>query len=207
MKLKQLAVLLSPSFLSGSLCVSSSIIVLLGATWSYSVGTGAVYNFLFGPGSSAELISSSRTSISVFFNTVFGNSILNKTLYFGFWMMVGLIVYVIIMGLIHGTSTAVRDVEEVTYTNVKKHDKYKTFGLRIGIHLLVAVAWALYCVFFVKIFFPFSILAARVGFVQLPHITGWLYSPLSFVILTLSLHIHVIFIRLVVLRLRLYESN
>jgi|SRR3989344_161761 len=207
MKLKQFGILISPSLLSGSLTVIISVFVLLGATWTYSVGSGAIFNFLFGKSSSAELIRTSQSSVSAFNNTVFGNPTLNKILYFGFWMLVGILVYVILFFFVRGTSTAVRDVEEATYTNVNKADLFKSFAARLGLRLLITVIWVIYSIFFAQIFFPFSILAARIGLSELPHIMGWVYSPLSLVVLGLSLHIHIIFLRLLMLRVRVYDSN
>lgn len=207
MNLKRLGTLLSPSSLSGCLVVVASVLILLGATWSYSVGSGAMYDFLFGKNSSVELISSSQSALAAFANTVFGNPTLNKILYFAFWMLVGLFVYVVLFALLRGTSTAIRDAQEATYTNVKKLELFKSVVVRFGLRLVVILAWVIYWIFFVEILFPFSILAARIGLSELPRIMGWIYSPLSLLIMVLSLHIHTVFVRLLVLRVRLYDST
>jgi len=207
MKLKRLTILLTPSLLSGSIAIVLSVIILLTTTWSYSVGSGAIYNLLFGKNSSVELIRTSKSSISAFTNTIFDNSILNKVLYFAFWMLVGLVVYIVLYLLIKGTSSAIEDAREATYANIGKDEVARSFGLRAGLHLLVLAGWAIYWVVFARIVFPFSILATHSGLSELPHMTGWLFSLLGLAVLTLSLHIHVVFLRLLVLRVRLYDST
>ena len=207
MKFKRFRTLLAPSLLSGSLTIVISVAILLGATWSYRTGSGVIYDFLFGRNSSEELIRTSQSAVSAFTSTIFDNSILNKVLYFAFWLLVGLMVYIVLYLLIRGTSSAVEDAREATYTNIQKQEVARSLGLRLGLHLLVAAGWAIYWVFFVKILFPFSILATRSGLSQLPHAIGWIYSPLGLVIMAVSIHMHVVFLRLLVLRVRLYGSN
>ena len=206
MNLKRLGILLTPSLLSGCVVVILSVLILLGATWSYSVGSGTLYDILFGKNSSVELISNSRSAMSAFANTVFGNTTLNKILYFAFWMLVGLFVYVVLFALIRGGETAVRDAQEATYTNVKKLDLFKSILVKAGLHLAVIAALVIYWIFFVEILFPFSILAARIGLSELPYIMGLVYSPLSLFIMVLSIHINIVFMRLLLLRVRIYDS-
>jgi len=82
MDIKRLGLLLRPSQLSiiGNLMASGLILAV--ASLSYLAGSGLIYNFLFGSGSSIELIQTSRGTFSAFNNTVFGNPTLNKVLYF-----------------------------------------------------------------------------------------------------------------------------
>jgi hypothetical protein len=206
MDTKRLGYLLTPSLLSGISTLLISVLALVFASWSYSVGSGAVYDFLFGPNSSGELIQTSRSTISAFGDTVFGNPTLNKILYLAFWMFVGLIVYLILFVIIKGTSSAAEEVQETGYANVNRTGQLKMFGVRAGIRLLVAVAWFVYSIFFIKILLPFSVLSARVGAGQLPQLSGWLYGIMGLLVLAVSLHIHVIFLRLVLLRVRVSGS-
>lgn len=198
--------LVIPSFSSGLLTVTLSAAALVVATVSYFAGNGLVYDYLFGPHSSTELIRQSKGTISALNNTVFGNSVLNKILYFGFWMLVGLVVYILLYSLLKGTAAAAEDIQETTYKNMRFREMLTNLGTRLAVRAAALIAWALYWVVFIKILLPFSVLSARVGGGDLPAPSGWLYGLLGLVVLILSTHIHLILLRLVTLRSRLFDS-
>lgn len=197
----------TPSVISGLTAVLASIAVFAGATFSYVIGKGLIYDYLFGENSSAELIQQSKGTISVFSNTVLGNPILNKVLYFVFWMLVGLLVYVVMSIVIRGASAAAEEVQESTYKNSIGSERLKELGLRTAVRAIAALAWVMYWIIFVQIITPFAVLCAKIGTGQFPDFTGWLYGVLGLTVLTLSIHLHLSFIRLIALRVRLLGAT
>ncbi len=206
MQINRLGKILSASLLSTLMSILLAVAVLAGATYSYTVGNGMIYDYLFGPNSSAELIKQSRGAVSVVSNTIFGNPTLNKVLYFGFWMFVGLLAYIMFYTLLRGTSKVAKDIEESTYKNRQPGVALENFGLRLAARVGALIGWSLFWVFFIQTLLPFSVLSARIGISNFPSLSGWLYGGLGLVVLALSIHIHVIFARLVALRFRLFST-
>jgi len=198
---------LFPSVSSGLGVILVAAAVILVAFLAYTAGNGIIYRFLFGANSSTELIQTSRSTIAAFSNTVFGNPLLNKILFFAFWMLVGLVVYMVLYGFIRGTSSAAEDINESHFLNTDRHETVRTFEIRTGIRSIALFGWIIYLVFFFKILFPFSILMTRIGVTDYPAFHAWLYGLSGLIILTSCLHIHVIFLRLIMLRTRLFDSN
>lgn len=198
---------LQPSLFSGIITVLLSSIILGVATLSYANGSGIVYEFLFGENSSTELIQTSRGTFAAISNTVFGNPTLNKLLYFVFWMLVGLLTYILLYSLIRGASTTMEDVEETNYVNVTRGETLRIFITHSVLHIAIVLCWFVYTLFFIKIFLPFSILSGRIGLTMLPGIQGWLYGLLGLIVLIGSLHIHVVLLRFSLLKVRAFGGE
>ncbi|HSX53025.1 MAG TPA: hypothetical protein VLF90_01490 [Patescibacteria group bacterium] len=207
MNKKRLGMTLLPSMLSGIIVMVLTPLILLGGTWSQGLGKGLLYDFLFGSNSSAELIQTSKGSFAAFGNTVFGNPLLNKVLFFVFWMLVGLIVYVLLHGFLRGVSTAAEEVEESQYVNADKAHNIKHLEVRAAVRLVVLAAWILYSVVFIKILLPFSVLVVRLSISGQSQGIGWLYALSGVITLILSLHLHVIWLRLFTLRVRVFGTS
>ena len=204
---RRLIQVMLPSLTSSLLTIGLSLVTLSLATFYYLSGNGAIYNYLFGPNSSTELIRQSQGSISAFSNTVFGNPLLNKILYFAFWMVVGLLVYFLLYVIIKGTGSAVEDFEEAGYKNAHVEEMLQGIVSRLAIRAILVVTWVIYWIFFVKTLLAFSILSTRVGITNFPDLNGWLYTALGVLVLIASLHVHVIFMRLIALKVRLFDSS
>ena len=198
---------IQPSLFSNAVTLSLCAIILLTAMLSYSTRSGLIYGFLFGPNSSAELIQTSKGSFTDITANVLGNPILNKAIFYMFWMFVGLVVYTILSSLIRGASTAAEDIQESQNVNDTKGENLKTIRSRFLIRLIVLVGWLLYTIFFIKIILPYSVLTSRIGVSELPTLSGWLYSLAGLALLFLGLHIHTVSLRLFVLKLRVFNSE
>lgn len=192
-----------PSTISGLASLAVAILTLAVTTFYYYVGSGMIYNLIFGKNSSVELVAQSRGSVDTLTNTVFGNLVLNKILYFGFWMMVGLLVYLLLYILIKGLSSAAADIEQAGYKNSRIVEMKQAIAGRLAIRAILIVAWVIYWVAFIRTVLPFSILAARDGATLFPNLSGWFYLLVGALALTAALHVHLIFVRLIALKTRL----
>lgn len=200
-------VILMPSLLSllSSLLLSVGIVVGIGL--SYSGGKGTIYNYLFGPDSSAELISGSESTLSALNNTVLGNAILNKILYFAFWMAVGLVVYIVLYALLKGTGAASEDLKEVTYANIKRERILQDFAIKIAVRVAAVFGWIVFAIIFVKMLLPFCSLATRAATSDIWSTIGIAYLISAILVLILSFHIEVVLTRFVFLKVRLFSQQ
>jgi len=198
---------IQPSLFSSAVTILLCGIVLLTAMLSYSARSGLIYDFLFGPNSSTELIQTSKGSFTEVTTNVLGNPILNKAVFYMFWMFVGLVVYTILSSLIRGATTAAEDIQESQNINDTKGENLKTIRSRFLLRLIVLVGWLLYTIFFVKIILPYSVLTSRIGVSGFPTLIGCLYIFAGVIILFIGLHIHTISARLFVLKLRVFNSE
>jgi hypothetical protein len=198
--------LLTPSLSSSVLVTAVTGLVLAGAAFSYAAKSGQLYQYLFGPGSSAALIESSRSSVEAFGNTVFGNDALNRILFFVFWMVIGLLSYLLMTGLGAGLSSAHDLLHELHETD-KKSFLAKRVKRQVALRAATAGLWFIYVIFFFTILLPFAILAGRIAAGDLVSPTGPLYALISIVVLWLSLHLHIVLARLFMLRPRLFGGS
>jgi hypothetical protein len=181
-----------------------TIIILVAATVAYGMKNGLIYELLLGPGSSVQTIESVYPPISAFYQTVFGDPVLNRMLFFIFWVLVGLVALVMVTGIGRGIGQVNRQLHELQYANLRKTQLEESLMQRALLRTIAALFWFGYGVLFLKFFLPFSILAARIGFTEIRSLTGILYLTLGFVILSASLHLHIVFLRLFLLRPRVF---
>lgn len=205
-RLRNIGNLLLPSLGSAAAVIGVTTAILGITTFATSKGDGRLYDWLFGANSSASQIETARNTIDSITGAIFGNAILNQLLFFVLWMLIGLAVYVILAGVNREVSTVNELREELHYANVRPAEIRREFIIRLVIRWVILAGWGIYWVVFIKIYLPFSILCAHIGAADFEHVGGWLYGLAAFVTLVLSLHLHVIFARLLVLRTRLFGS-
>lgn len=206
-RLRNIGNLLLPSLSSAVAVVGIGLLILGVTTFASSNGSGTLYDWLFGANSSTAQIETARNTIDSISKAIFGNMVLNQLLFFVLWMLIGLAVYVILAGVNREVSTVNELREQLHYANVRPAEMRREFAIRLVVRWIVLAGWGIYWVVFVKIYFPFSILCAHIGVADLEHLSGWLFGAAGLITLILSLHLHVIFARLLVLRTRLFSSD
>lgn len=177
-----------------------------GAIISYSIHNGVIYNLLFGSTSSTSQIETAKTTVHAFTDTVLGNAILNKVLFFGFWLTVGLVVYTVALGFNFYAGTFVTFWEELHEINSRKKLLQQQFRLRLLLQVIGLLLLTFFTVFFIKIFLPFSILCARISIGQWGNWAGLGYFMAGFTTLLLSFHIFTVLLRFAALRTRLFGN-
>lgn len=195
---------LGPSINSGFITGIVAAVLLAGANFSYVAGSSLLYDFLFGKGTPYDLIQTSRDKASVINQTVLGNPLLNKLLFFGFWVMVGLFVYAIISVLSQSVTETEEEVEQMHYIHARKAQIEQDIILRLTFRASGAIAACIYSWIFVRILFPYCIYASRVALNNLSNMRGILYGIMSIGILLVALHIAVIIARVIVIRPRVF---
>jgi len=196
---------LEPTLFSG---VATALVVCLVMFVQYysKFGSYSLYGYLFGSDGSIALIQSANSSLSAITNTVFGNPTLNKVLFFGFWMVVGLCIYVILSTFIKGYEDISDLVHEWGYVHVLRERLAENLLTRIAARLVIVLVGAFFIFFFLRLLLPLSRLCTIVAGGQITSVNGILYALLAFSLLWLSLHIQVILLRLFFLRVRLWGT-
>lgn len=196
--------ILQPTVGSSLGIVGLALAVMGISGFSYATRSGLFYEYLFGTGSSMTLIETSKSTIGLFNEIVFGNPILNKILFFVFWMIIGLIVYIIISGLGSGAGAAEHAVEESNFIHAEKKHIVSELRLKISLQLIALGLMAMFLVLFYKILLPFGVLSARITAGDLSQPINWLYGLLGFIVLCGSFYLGVVLLRFLLLKPRVF---
>ena len=205
-RLNVAVLLFEPSLFSGTVTVIGAFVVLLLANFSYLLKSGLIFDAVFGKDSPVDLIQTSRDTVGSLNQTVFGNPTLNHILFFGFWMMIGLFAYVTIVAIGQSISETDKDLKTLGYMHARKALVERSLFVRIAIRAGGVLGACMYVWVFVRFLLPFCIFATRVGLDQLSKPSGWIYLALGGIVMMLSLHILVIFARLIAVRPRVFGS-
>lgn len=203
-KLKTIGLLIAPS-LGSTIGVLGAVLVVFAGTF-VKYGRVGFYDLLLGSESSPDLINKTHDIISEFYQLVFGNSTLNKILFFGFWMMIGLIVYFFIMSTSHTIGEADEAVHELSYVHVKRQQFIHSLVIKLAIKTAVVIGAIVYSIVFVKLFFPFALASIMIATGSITEITGIKYGLIGILGLCISLHVYVVLARLFLQRLRIFNT-
>lgn len=206
-RLRHISSVLAPSVSSTAVNLVLAGIAYAVVLLSTSVGNGTVYDWLLGPNSSAGQIQKAHGTFTALSTTILGNTLLNQVLFFGMWVLVGVAVYVVLIVVGHEFSELHHVQQDFSFANARLSQVMAYHGLRLFIRSIVLAGWGLYWLFFVRIFVPFSLLCAHIGSGQLGTTTGWLYTITGFAVLVVTLHLHLVFLRLLLLRTRLFDEG
>ncbi len=199
--------LVEPSFASFSCSLLLSVTIIGSAIISNALQSGLIYTLLFGPTSSATQIETAQNTLKAFSETVLGNPTLNKLLFFGFWLLVGLIVYGIVFSIGSTTGGVFAFMQQLHLVKTRKKILKEEFGLRVMLHLIGLILLIFYTVFFIKTLLPFSVLCARITSGLGWNLASIGYFSAGLITLFLSLHLYTVLLRFALLRTRLYGSD
>jgi hypothetical protein len=211
-QLRYIGILLQVSI--GSLVTTFvlSLIILFVATLPVTQPSGSLYNFIFGSESrnAPEFINAATDVVTALTQTVFGNETVNKVLFFILWLLLGTVVYLISASISNSVVAANNIRSELHYMNLHKEELKQELGKRVALHVVGVLNWLFYSIFFFRFLLPYSAAAARIGIVTNESWQGWLYLLLSICLLMISLHLHVVLLRFILLRPRMFggwETN
>lgn len=196
--------LIRPSAAGLIAAIGLSLIILLVSGFAYVTKNGLFYDYLFGTDSSSALIEASSSTVAALNEAVFGNSTLNKLLFFVFWMVIGLVVYVVLSGIGSGVSNAEQTIEQARFVNAKRLKMGTELGLKVVLHMIGAGLIIIFAILFLKILLPFSVLCARIVAGDLREPVNLLYGLLGFVVLSASFYIGTVLLRFLLLRPRVF---
>ena len=197
--------LLRPSLFSGSLTTLLALSIVTVSNWAYVLEHVFFYDYLFGPeGLITNINNVAATDGLHNISDFLGGSVSYNVLILGVAVLVGVVVYVALQVFGRFANNASAAWESIHgQTNITTHDIAQRWAIRIA----VAFAWMIYCLLFIKIILPFCILAAQVGIRQLWAPSGIAYFVFGTALTWASAHMHVVFLRLVILRPRVFGGE
>jgi hypothetical protein len=201
--------LLTPSVLSTVSVIVVAAVLLSASDIYYFAHDSLIYDYLFGPHGQITILEEGASGISAVFAALFSQPLGYDVLVFLGALIVGFMMYAILQVSSRGFFIVISTLLNVSLaqaTGTKRALEIE-IGSRIGFRLTTIVLWFLYWQLSLKIILPFCVLTSRVGTASLDTVSGWLYCLLSYALLVLALHLHVIFIRLFTLRPRLFGGR
>ncbi len=181
-----------------------TFLLLASANLSFLSESGLLQNTVFGSGSQAGLMEISSSAWGTIEATVFGNDIVNRILFFGFWMLIGLVVYILITTFGQMVAETGHQIEAMTYVHARRTLIEGDIVLRLAMRSVAILGLGVWSWIFFKLLLPFSVAASRVFLASLKEPINWFYGSLGLAVLLLSLHVFIILLRLLILRPRLY---
>ena len=201
-RLPVLKLLLEPSLLSGLVVLAVSIGVTAIGTWSYIQSYGLFYEYLFGPEGIKTMLLQGQDRLQLA-RTILGSPLTYYLFVLCAGVATGLTIYAVlrIWSALRSSGQALLHSSEPA-DQAMHHDLL----IRLLIRLLSGGAWVCFIVFFVKLIIPFAISLIHIGVGQLSDqpVPGAGALALATVVLAASLHAHIIFLRILLLRYRVF---
>jgi hypothetical protein len=196
--------LLEPSWLSGFIAVTAGLVVTVGVMLIFSFNNSQMHQQLVNWENTAQ------PALSLPGQDVPGsdnNSLQNTWPLLAFWMIIGLIVYILVEGIVRGLRNAAELRRELTYVHAQRDVLLKNAGESVLVRLLSAIVWLIFTEIFFKRVIPYSITAAQASVSDILNLNSALDALLSFSMIVLSVHVQAIFLRLAAGRPRLFSSS
>jgi len=199
--------LLEPSIVSAALCFMFSAIILTVTSWVFILHSALPYDYLFGQYGLTGLESSPDNLLEVWRQFV-GRSLLQDSVSFLLIFAIGAVAYTLLQGsnkVVNGALGVRIEIHDAD-ASFKKQIRSQILH-RIWFRLLILVSWGVYSIACVALLVPFCISSARYGVAIIKEPSGWLYVLLGLGLLTVAFHLHVVFMRLMALRPRLFGDE
>ena len=198
---KLFGILLSPSLLSTFVGGVISIgLVVFSIASSHYRGSSTRLLFL---NFNADQSHSSAQAIG---RTLDSNKFISNLPLLLFWCLVGFVVYMFAVNIFGVVQRAAELGDELNnFTNLNRGQIIRESLEKLGIRLVVIAVWIPYILLFFHHIIPYVIGLALAASPELTSASGVGYVILAPVVLAISLHVHTVLLRLLVLRPRLFS--
>jgi hypothetical protein len=207
-QLRLVRILLLPSLLSGCFCVLMACGTLLYANWIYLGHHGTLYDFLFGANGLSAPVQQISGNLLASLGKAFNSTAIYDVIVGVAAVVAGGITYIVLEGAHRAEVNTLRTVHELEATDLThatdvRHETIAHLLVRTG----VALIGGAYTVVLLKIILPSCIMWFRAGLRSPTSPHGSLTLVGATALLFVGLHVVVVFIRLLVLRPRLFGNN
>lgn len=124
-------------------------------------------------------------------------------------IVAGILVYISLETVTRGMRGARNSIAEIKFakTATVKTALGLEFSARLALRLGAVIGWVTYAAFWLGVVLPYAILVSRLGLSETSLFTASLYIFDGLILLGLSIHLHVIFVRLFLLRPRIFGNR
>ncbi len=198
-------ILLSPSLLSAFISIVLSVgLVVFSIVSSHYQGSSTRLLFMK---FNADQALQSHNSAQAIGRTLDSNKLISNLPLLLFWCLVGFVVYMFAINIFGVVQRVAELGDELNnFTNMNRGQIIRESLEKLGIRLVVIVVWIPYILLFFHHIVPYVIELALVASSNLASVTGVGYVVLATVVLAISLHVHTVLLRLLVLRPRLFSN-
>lgn len=204
-----LRLLLSPSFCSGAVVLLVAIGILGYSGWLYISNNLIFYNYLFSAYGLYNYLWQGTRAVSDWYTVFLSSSTAYYLLVGGVAVCMGLAVFTVLqIGslLLRGS---VLLWQEAHLSGATHRQTTRLLLSRLGLRMLAVIGWAVYGAVFVSSILPAALVGNQAG-IELLRGGQWSGAGLCaavFVGFCLALHLHVVFARLAMLRLRVFGGS
>ncbi len=202
-------VLLMPSLLSGSLVVAIAGALTLTNAWAYLQAHSFFYDTLFGPYGLQTYFWQQSAHAAAARNVFLGSPLAYYILVAVAAVAAGFIAYTLLQGLSLILSGSLLFWNELKNSAMQRHEAFKLLLARLTLRVVSLAGIAIFGVSFVSMLLPSMLLLNQTGADRIGSgdLWGWVNSIIAFVCLALSMHLLVVFVRLLFLRPRLFWGD
>lgn len=192
-----------PSLGSGVATLLIAVFLAATSLWDFLRSVPFLHDYFFALRRNGEMIAERPDASSGFSKAVLASPLVNNLLLIAFWAVVGIASYLILSAFINASKDASRELQATRYIDRKRLAgvSFGSYLQRVMLRVLIAVSWLVYAVIFISFLAPVAMTNIRYA-VSLGLLENWLAFLSGFVVLLLGLHLHVVFLRLFLLRSR-----
>lgn len=184
------------------------ITLLALGNWSYAAKNPILKDYFFGPSGLANKFQTPSSDLWSTALQYFDKPITYNILILFVALLCGLMVYVFLEGFSRGIGSAKASIDQLqSGTGTTQKAMRLEFIARWSLRSLSVIGWVVYWSFWLGLLLPFSVLAARGIVTSMLDGSAWWNALLGLLLVMLSLHIHVVFLRLIVLRPRVFGGQ
>ncbi len=195
----------TPSIASLALALGGVVTAFFIVIFS-RLGNNQFLALLLGQEASASLVEVSSADISARINEAFSNDLLGRAVIFAVWAFVGLCVFIIINVLTSSLVEVKHIEEEMKYVHQQKQARRRELLKTVLFRLIVALVWASLGYVSLRFIIPFLIASGLVAFSSGRVWLDWIILLMAVAAMLFAMHLHTIFARLFVGRVRLWAA-
>jgi len=198
--------LLTPSISSSLLVLSAPGATMMRAGWLYITHSPAFYDYFFGPyGIKTLLLRMPDTSV-LLRTWLFGSNATYYIVLVVTALIAGLTIFTVLQGIRHLISSSSSEWNLLQSRSKQAQSEIHDLFARLALRVASCIGWCVYIVLFATVLMPFALLLLQIGIdtVTKDPLGGLFNSGACFLALLIFAHVHIVFIRLLLLRPRLF---
>lgn len=206
-QLRLFMLLLRPSLLSGLGSLVGAGLALVGPNLAYLQTQSFAYEIFFGQRGLTGTLQNAQGSTEAFAAAISEMPFSYTVAMFVISVLTGTLIFIclqVIHRVLVGVATPVAEIREA---GSSKTIVEKEIGMRILVRLLAGIAWIIYWLATVKILWPFCLLLFKDGAYAPETPTGLGYMSLALALMTIGIYLHVVFLRLALLKPRIFGGR
>lgn len=200
--LKQIWQILTPSWFSGLIAATVSLVAVVGTIVITNYEVSGLRQELFEAKSGGATVQG--FDYQAITSHLSQNQLISNLPLFLFWAGLGMVVYLLATSLWGSLANAEELREEMDYVNAPKQWILRTILVHLAVRLVLVLVWVVYLRLSLKVFLPYVLAAAHVAATSLPSASGIGYGLLACMVGFAALHVHVVLLRLLLLKVRAF---